>query len=195
MSVYLDGFPDATGVPVLDAGDELGLVPEDGVVFGVGVFDNRGLVEFSFPAMGSVFLESGREVPSSLADVHLAALARDLVDTWSAVGVLAVFVRGQQVLYLQGGCVKHPNAVLVKDTLDVVGGSTEVGESDGTRGTSRLALGIGDPLAGGRSGVLCGDTGRVVAIALHCCGDVVEFLGQVLTVADIVGPPDEGTVD
>ena len=42
--------------------------------------------------MGSVFIESGREVPASLADVHFAALARDLVDTWSAVGVLAVLV-------------------------------------------------------------------------------------------------------
>ena len=45
------------------------------------------------------------------------------------------------MLYLQGGCVKHPDAVLVKDALDVVGGSTEVGESDGTRGPNRLALG------------------------------------------------------
>ena len=92
MSVYLDGFPDATWVPMLDAGDELGLVPVDGVVFGVGVLDNRGLVIISFPAMGSVFFESGREVPSSFADVHLATLARDLVNTWSAVGVLAVLV-------------------------------------------------------------------------------------------------------
>ena len=81
------------------------------------------------------------------------------------------------MLYLQGGCVKHPDAVLVKGALDVVGGSTEVGESDGTRGPIRLALGIGDPLAGGRSGVLSGDPRWVVAIVLHCCGDVVEFLG------------------
>ena len=92
VSVNLDSFPDATWVPVLDAGDELGLVPVDGVVFGVGVLDDRGLVDVSFPAMGSVFIESGREVPASLADVHFAALARDLVDTWSAVGVLAVLV-------------------------------------------------------------------------------------------------------
>ena len=92
VSVNLDSFPDATWVPVLDAGDELGLVPVDGVVFGVGVLDDRGLVDVSFPAMGSVFIESGWEVPASLADVHFAALARDLVDTWSAVGVLAVLV-------------------------------------------------------------------------------------------------------
>ena len=91
--------------------------------------------------------------------------------------------------------MEQPNAMLVKDTLDVVGGSTEVGESDGTRGPIRLALGIGDPLAGGRSGVLCGDPGWVVAIPLHSCGDVVEFLGKVLPVADVVGSPDEGTVD
>ena len=63
MSVNLDSFPDATWVPVLDAGDELGLVPVDGVVFGVGVFDNRGLVQVSFPAMGLVFFESGKKVP------------------------------------------------------------------------------------------------------------------------------------
>ena len=120
MSVYLDGFPDATGVPVLDAVDELGLVPVDGVVFGVGVFDSRGLVQVSFPAMGLVFFESGREVPSSLADVHLATFAWDFVDTLSAVGVLAVLVRGQQALYHQGGSVKHPNAVLVLDVVEVV---------------------------------------------------------------------------
>ena len=92
MSVDLDSFPDAAWVPVLYAGDEFGLVPVDGVVFGVGVLDDGGLFYVAFPAMGSVFIKSGREVPASLADVHLATLAGDLVDTWSAVGVLAVLV-------------------------------------------------------------------------------------------------------
>ena len=130
MSVDLDSFPDAAWVPVLDAGDEFGLVPVDGVVFGVGVLDDRGLFYVAFPAMGSVFIKSGREVPASLADVHLATLAGDFVDAWSAMGVLAVLVGGQQMLHLQGGCVEHPDAVFVKDALDVVGGSTEEGESD-----------------------------------------------------------------
>ena len=35
-----DGFPDAAGVPVFDAGDQFGLAPVDLVVFSVGVFDN-----------------------------------------------------------------------------------------------------------------------------------------------------------
>ena len=65
-------------------------------------WSHRGLVKVSFLAVGSVFFESGREVPSSLADVHLATLAPDLVDPWSAVGVLSVLVRSQQVMYLQG---------------------------------------------------------------------------------------------
>ena len=35
-----DGFSDAAGVPVFDAGDQFGLAPVDLVVFSVGVFDN-----------------------------------------------------------------------------------------------------------------------------------------------------------
>ena len=70
MSVDLDSFPDAAWVPVLYAGDEFGLVPVDGVVFGVGVLDDRGLFYVALSAMGSVFIKSGREVPASLADWH-----------------------------------------------------------------------------------------------------------------------------
>ena len=38
------------------------------------------------------FIESGSEVPTSLADIHFAAFAGDPVDTCLSLGVLLVFV-------------------------------------------------------------------------------------------------------
>ena len=49
-------------------------------------------INFSLPAMGSVFIEPGGEVPTSLADVHFATLTRNSVDTRPALGVLPVLV-------------------------------------------------------------------------------------------------------
>ena len=44
VSEDLDGLSDAAGIPVFNAGDELGLVPVDLVVFGAGLFDDSGLL-------------------------------------------------------------------------------------------------------------------------------------------------------
>ena len=39
------------------------------------------------------------------------------------------------------------------------------------------------------------DAARLVSIAMQCCGNVVEFLGEVFLVADVVCPANEGLVD
>ena len=39
------------------------------------------------------------------------------------------------------------------------------------------------------------DTAGLVSIAMQRCGDVVEFLGEVFLVADVVCPANEGLVD
>ena len=99
--------------------------------------------------MGSVLFDPGWEVPTSLSDVHFATLAGDLVYTWSEVGILSVLMRSQHPVNLERGCVEHLDVMFAQDTLDVVGGTSQVGESYGTRGLVKLALGIGDPTAGG----------------------------------------------
>ena len=58
-----------------------------------------------------------------------------------------------------------------------------------------MALGIGDPSARGGSGILSLDTAGLVSIAMQRCGDVVEFLGEVFLVADVVCPANKGLVD
>ena len=58
-----------------------------------------------------------------------------------------------------------------------------------------MALGIGDPTAGGGTGVLCLDLAGLVSVALQCLGDVVEFLGELILVTDVVCSADEGLVD
>ena len=74
--------------------------------------------------MGSVFFDPGREVSTSLSDVHFAALAGDLVHTWSAVWILPVLMRSQHPMDLEGSSVEHLDVVLAQDTLDVVGGTS-----------------------------------------------------------------------
>ena len=74
--------------------------------------------------MGSVFFDPGREVPTSLSDVHFAALAGDLVHTWSAVWILPVLMRSQHPVDLEGSCVEHLDVVLAQDMLDMVEGTS-----------------------------------------------------------------------
>ena len=68
------------------------MLPVDFVVLGAGVLDDGRFLQVSSAAMGSVFIESGSEVPTSLADIHFAAFAGDPVDTCLSLGVLLVFV-------------------------------------------------------------------------------------------------------
>ena len=70
--------------------------------------------------MGSVFIEPGGEVPTSLADVHFATLTRNSVDTRPALGGLAGPCVKSVGLASSGGCMEHSNSMLVKDALDVV---------------------------------------------------------------------------
>ena len=59
-----------------------------------------------------------------------------------------------------------------------------------------MALGIDDPSAGGAGyGILSLDTAGLVSIAMQRCGDVMEFLGEVFLVADVVCPANKGLVD
>ena len=39
------------------------------------------------------------------------------------------------------------------------------------------------------------DPAGLVSVAMQRCGDVVEFLGEVFLVADVVCPANEGLVD
>ena len=58
----------------------------------MGVFDDGRFVKLSLPAMGFVFIESGGEIPTSLADVHFATLAWNLVDSGTVLRVTPVLV-------------------------------------------------------------------------------------------------------
>ena len=58
-----------------------------------------------------------------------------------------------------------------------------------------LALGIGDPSAVDGAEVLSLGLAWLVTVALQCRGDVVEFLGQVFLVADIVCSANQGLLD
>ena len=73
-------------------GNEMGLLPVDLVVFSAGVFYDGRFLEIPPSFVGSVFIESGSEISISLADIHLAAFAGDLVDAWLGLGVLLVLV-------------------------------------------------------------------------------------------------------
>ena len=92
MFVDLDRLSYPSWMPTVDISDECCLVPVDAVVLGVGVFDDGGFVQLSLPAIGFVLLKSGGEVPASLADVHFAALAWNLVDSGAVLRITPVLV-------------------------------------------------------------------------------------------------------
>ena len=71
--------------------------------------------------MGPVLFESGGKIPTSLANIHFAALAGDSVDSWSALGFQSVLVGMEQVADFQGGCVEDAYILLLKDALNLVG--------------------------------------------------------------------------
>ena len=106
---------------MVDVCDKLCLVPVDLVVCGVRVLDNCRLVVVSPSAVGSVLFKSGGKIPTSLANVHFAALAGDSVDSWSALRFQSVLVGMEQVVDFQGGCVEDAYVLLLKDALNLVG--------------------------------------------------------------------------
>ena len=65
-----------------------------------------------------MFFDPGREVPTSVSDVHFAALAGDLAHTWSAVWILPVLMRIQHPVDLEGSCVEHLDVVLASAVTD-----------------------------------------------------------------------------
>ena len=79
-------------MPLFYVGNETGLLPVDLVVFGAGVLDDGRFLEIPPSSMGSVFIESGSEVSTSLADIHLATFAGDPVNAGLGLGVLFVLV-------------------------------------------------------------------------------------------------------
>lgn len=62
------------------------------MVLAVRVLDDGGFVVVSSASVGDVLFESGGQVPTSLADVHLPTFAGDPVDTRLCLGVLLVLV-------------------------------------------------------------------------------------------------------
>ena len=88
--------------------------------------------------MGLVFVEAGGKVSACLPNVHFAAFTRNLVNSGPGTDVLFVLVRLEKVSDLVGCGVEYPDAVLLEDPLDVVGGVTYVGESNRTNIPIRL---------------------------------------------------------
>ena len=99
--------------------------------------------------MDDVFFESGGQVPTSLADVHLSTFAGDPVDISFLLLVLRVLVGLQGGLKLLGCSMKYPDVGLMEDALDLVGCITYVREGHCSLMQRGLTLGIGDPTVSG----------------------------------------------
>ena len=99
--------------------------------------------------MGDVLFESGGQVPTSLADVHLPTFAGDPVDTSFLLLVLLVLVGLQRGLNLLGCCMRYSDVGLMEDALDLVGCITYVREGHCSLMRRGLTLGIGDPTVSG----------------------------------------------
>ena len=69
---------------MLDAGDQLCLLPLDDVIYFLRVLDDRRLVNISSSSVGLVPVEPGGEIPTCVTKVRLAAFRRDLVNTGQA---------------------------------------------------------------------------------------------------------------
>ena len=120
--------------------------------------------------MGNVFFESGGQVPTSLAGVHLPTFAGDPVDTSFLLLVLHVLVGLQRGLNLLGCYMKYSDVGLMEDALDLVGCISCVREGHCSLMRRGLTLGIGDPTVSG-----LGFLNLAVAVALEGSGDVLEF--------------------
>ena len=99
----LNGFPDPSGKPVFDVGDEMCRVPLDLVVSGMGVFDNGRFVIFTPSTMGAVFFDPRVEVPAGFPYVGFTAFTRDAVKAGFTAGGESVFVGVKERLELVRG--------------------------------------------------------------------------------------------
>ena len=90
--------------------------------------------------MGDVLFESGGQVPTSLADVHLPTFAGDPVDTSFLLLVLLVLVGLQGGLKFLGCCVEYPDVGLMEDALNLAGCITYVRKGHCSLMQRRLTL-------------------------------------------------------
>ena len=140
--------------------------------------------------MGDVLFESGGQVPTSLADVHLPTFAGDPVDTSFLLLVLLVLVGLQRGLNLLGCYMKYSDVGLMEDALDLVGCITYVSEDHCSLMRRGLTLGIGDLTVSG-----LGFLNLMVAVVLEGSSNVLVLFLYVFLVADLVGSLHQGTVD
>ena len=88
----LQSLSDSALVPVGDTCDEFAFIPENPMLTSVSMVDDRRLVPFVSPSMGSMLLKPGGKGAASLSDVHLTTFTRNAVDSREILGKVLVFV-------------------------------------------------------------------------------------------------------
>ena len=148
MAVNFNGFSDSACMPVLHYGDEMTVIPFDGVFVLLGGFDDGGFILIAESEAGSVLLESCFQISPRFTNVDFSTFAWYFVDSSFLVVWMLVFV---------GVTVSNLDVCCLKDTLNLVRGLTDIGKNNSlfrwcSCGLVLFRDGVGCGLAGGSLG-------------------------------------------
>ena len=130
MAVNFDGFSDSACMPVFHYGDEMTVIPFDGVFVLLGVFDDGGLIPIAESEAGSVLLESCFQISPRFTNVDFSTFAWYFVDSSFLVVWMLVFVGVEYRMEFVGGTVSNLDVCCLKDTLNLVRGLTDIGKNN-----------------------------------------------------------------
>ena len=117
-------------MPVFHYGDEMTVIPFDGVFVLLGVFDDCGLIPIAESEAGSVLLESCFQISPRFTNVDFSTFAWYFVDSSFLVVWMLVFVGVEYRMEFVGGTVSNLDVCCLKDTLNLVRGLTDIGKNN-----------------------------------------------------------------